>query len=81
MINFINNLQNKPEPVKRLIMWFGVFFVMSMIFTFWLLTFPSQIPSAQENEATQNLKRELPTVWQGLKGQFNDLKNVWRPQF
>ncbi|KKS43840.1 hypothetical protein A2127_00380 [Candidatus Jorgensenbacteria bacterium GWC1_48_12] len=77
-MNFIQNLQNKPEPVKKLTMWLGVFLVMVAIFVFWLLTFPSQIPNAQENEATQNLKQELPTAWQSLKEQFNDLKDLWQ---
>jgi len=77
-MNFIQNLQNKPELVKKLTMWLGVFLVMVAIFVFWLLTFPSQIPNAQENEATQNLKQELPTAWQSLKEQFNDLKDLWQ---
>ncbi len=74
----IENLQNKPEPVKRLIMWFGVFFVMTAIFMFWLLIFPSQIPASENDEAVTNLKKELPGVWQSLKGQLNELKNLWQ---
>lgn len=75
---FLKNLQNKPEPVKRLIMWFGVFLAMTAIFTFWILTFPSQIPNtAESSDAAASLKRELPTVWQTLKTQINNLQNLW----
>ncbi|KKS26473.1 MAG: hypothetical protein UU84_C0026G0005 [Candidatus Yanofskybacteria bacterium GW2011_GWC2_41_9] len=59
-------------------MWFGVFSVMAVIFMFWLLTFPSSIPAAENNEATVNLSKELPNVWQSLSGQYNDLKNLWQ---
>ena len=58
-------------------MWFGVFFVMSAIFMFWILTFPSQIPASENDEAVNNLKTELPGIWQSLGEQFNDLKNLW----
>lgn len=78
MINIIKNLQNKPEPVKRLIMWFGVFFVMTAIFIFWLMTFPSQIPVTTNNTATENIKSELPGIWQAVKDQYNSLENLWQ---
>ncbi|HEY4494906.1 MAG TPA: hypothetical protein VJC01_00425 [Candidatus Paceibacterota bacterium] len=74
---FLNNLQNKPDGFKRVIMWFSVFTVMTAIFMFWLLTFPSSIPAAENNEAAVNLSKELPNVWQSLREQFNDLKNLW----
>lgn len=78
MHKLIESLQNRPEPVKRLIMWFGVFFVMAVIFTFWLLTFPARVSAPESSEAALNLNKELPGVWQSLKGQFNDLKNLWQ---
>lgn len=81
MKNFINNLQNKSESVKHLIMWSGIFLIMTAIFAFWLVTFPSQIPVSQNNEATDNIKKELPGIWQALKEQFNNLsnaKNIWQ---
>lgn len=77
MTNILRNLQNKPEPVKRLIMWFGVFFVMTAIFVFWLMTFPSQIPVTANNAATENIKNELPGIWQAVKDQVNNLKDMW----
>ena len=75
---FIKKLQQKPEAAKKAMMWFGVFSVMAVIFMFWLLTFPSSIPAAENNEATVNLSKELPNVWQSLSGQYNDLKNLWQ---
>jgi len=78
MTKFIQNLQNKPETVKKSIMWIGIFFIMVAIFTFWLLTFPSQIQKTKDNEAAANLKKELPSVWQILKTQINNLQNLWQ---
>ena len=78
MKNFIQNLQNKPEPAKKMIMWTSIIFIMIAIFTFWLLTFPSQIQKTEDNEATANLKKELPSVWQTLKTQISNLQNLWR---
>jgi len=78
MTEFLKNLQNKPEATKKTIMWIFVFFIMIIIFSFWLLTFPSQIPKTGDNEATANLKKELPDVWQTLKTQINTLQNLWQ---
>ena len=80
MVNFLKNLQNKSESVKHLIMWSGIFLIMSVIFTFWLVTFPSQVPTLENNESADNLKKELPSIWQAFKEQFNslnNLKNLW----
>jgi len=77
MSEFLKNLQNKPEPSKKVIMWLSIVFIMIAIFTFWLLTFPSQIQKTKDNEATANLKKELPSVWQTLKTQINNLQELW----
>lgn len=74
---FIKKLQQKPESIKHIVMWSGVFLIMTVIFTFWLVTFPSQIPSSENNEAADNIKKELPGIWQELKNQFNNLTNMW----
>ncbi len=50
---------------------------MAVIFAFWILTFPSQIPTTKNDIAANNLKKELPGVWQSLKGQLNNLKDMW----
>jgi hypothetical protein len=78
MYKLIENLQNKPEPFKKMIMWIVILFIMIAIFTFWLLTFPSQIQKTGDDEATVNLKKELPSVWQTFKTQINNLQNLWQ---
>ncbi len=77
MKNILKNIQNKPEGFKKAMMWCGVFSVMTAIFMFWLLTFPSSITEPENSEAALNLNKELPGVWQSFKGQYNDLKNLW----
>ena len=76
MRKLIDSLQNKSEGFKQAVMWSGVFVIMSVIFTFWLITFPSQIPPAENDEAGNKIRKELPGIWQTLKEQFNNLKNV-----
>lgn len=77
-MQFLKNLQQKPETVKKSIMWIGILFIMTAIGAFWLLTFPSLIPKTEDNEATANLKKELPNAWQSLKTQINNLQNLWQ---
>ncbi len=61
-----------------MIMWIGIIFIMTAIFIFWLLTFPLPIQKTEDNEATANLKKELPSIWQTLKTQTNNLQNLWQ---
>lgn len=78
---FIKKLQQKPESIKHIVMWSGIFLIMTIIFTFWLITFPSQIQSSENNEAADNIKKELPNIWQTMKEQVNNLsnlKNIWQ---
>jgi len=58
-------------------MWIGILFIMTAIFTFWLLTFPSSIPKTEDNQIAANLKNELPSVWQTFKSQINNIQNLW----
>jgi len=78
MRKFIQNLQNKPEPTKKMIMWIGIIFIMTAIFILWLLNFPSQIPKTENNKAAANLKKELPGVWQTFQTQINNLQSIWQ---
>ncbi len=75
-MNFLSKIRSQPRPVKSLIMWSGVFFVMLLIFGFWILTFNSEIRESRETETA--LKKELPGIWQSLKAQINEIKNLWR---
>ena len=58
-------------------MWTGICFIMFAIFVFWFLTFPSQTQKIGDNEATADLKKELPGVWQTIKDQVNNLQELW----
>ena len=73
----IKNLQNKPEGFKRVVMWISIIFIMIAIFTFWILTFPSQIQKTGDYEVATNLKKELPSVWQTFKSQIDNLQELW----
>jgi len=78
MTNFLKNLQQKPEPAKKIIMWISVAFIMLAIFSFWLLTFPAQTQNPEDNKTAAKLKQELPSVWQTFKNQIGNLQNLWR---
>ncbi|MBU2081965.1 hypothetical protein KKH14_00875 [Patescibacteria group bacterium] len=78
MANFLQNLQNKPEPVKKTIMWTSVSFVMFAVFLFWLFTFPFQTSQPIRDEGLANLTKEMPGVWQAFKGQLDSIQNLWQ---
>ena len=59
-------------------MWFGVFFTMAIIFTFWLITFPSRIPITTSDPATENIKKELPGILETIKEQYSNLEKIWQ---
>ncbi len=61
-------------------MWIGIIFVMAVIFTFWILTFPSQAPKTEDNEATVKLKAEIPSIVDSLKSQIDNLQDIWKTQ-
>ncbi len=76
-MEFLKNLQNKPEPVKKTIMWAGVSCMMLAVFIFWLFTFPFQASPVETDEKLANLAKEAPSAWQTLKEQFNSIQNLW----
>lgn len=78
MKKFVQNLQNKSEGIRKAVMWFGVSFIMAIIFGIWVWTWPSLFSLPEETAANQNLKQELPGVWQEFKGQINILKDLWQ---
>ena len=77
MMNFIKTLQNKPEPIRKTIMWIGIAVIMIVIFGIWILTFSGRTTPVAENPELSNLKKEMPGVWQALKTQVNSLQNLW----
>ena len=48
-MEFLKNLQNKPEPIKKTIMWLGVAVIMIVIFGVWILTFSGRTTPVAEN--------------------------------
>ncbi len=78
MANFIKKLQNKPESVKKTIMWTGVSFLMFIVFLFWLFTFPFQTSPIETDEELVNLTKEMPGVWQTFKEQIDSMQNLWQ---
>ena len=74
---FIQNLQNKPEPVKKTIMWAGISCVMFIVFIFWLFTFPFKTSQPINDEGLANITKEVPSAWQALKEQISNLQSLW----
>ncbi|OGZ24863.1 MAG: hypothetical protein A2896_01140 [Candidatus Nealsonbacteria bacterium RIFCSPLOWO2_01_FULL_43_32] len=73
MTNFLKKLQQKPKSVKQTIMWLGVILIMTAIFVGWFMTFSFDTSLPPEDEKTAQLKRDVPSVWKGLKSQINTL--------
>jgi len=78
MTDFLKNLQNKPEPAKKLIMWTGVVLIMAVIFIGWLTTFSFDASLPREDEKTAQLKKNVPSIWKSLKSQVNTLMTTIR---
>ncbi len=74
-MNFIKNLQTKPEATKQTIIWVGAFLIMTVIFTGWLLTFSWQLTEPEDTRTAQ-LKNELPSAWTSIKNQMGSLFEV-----
>lgn len=80
MKRLLENIRNKSDAVKHIVMWIGIFLIMTTIFSFWLLTFSRQVSQTVEDESASELKKELPSVFNSLKSQanllFETLKNL-----
>lgn len=80
MKRILENIQNKSDAVKHIVMWTGIFLIMITIFGFWLMTFSWQVSQTAENNSASELKKELPSVFNSLKSQsnllFKTLKNI-----
>lgn len=79
-MKILENIRNKPDHVKYPIMWVGVFLIMVIIFSFWLINFSAQVSQAPKDESTSEIKNKLPSVWDSLKSQtgllFGIIKNL-----
>ncbi len=80
MKRLLENIQNKSDAVKHIVMWVGIFLIMTTIFGFWLLTFSRQVSQTAEDESAFEIKKELPSVFNSLKSQagllFEVVKNL-----
>lgn len=79
---FIKKLQEKPEPVKHMIMWTVTLFIMIFIFAFWVWNFSrtiNQSAGASERELSSKASNmALPSAWSAFKGQANSLFDLLR---
>ena len=76
MKRVLENFQNKSDALKHIIMWVGIFLIMTTIFGFWLLTFSWQVSQTTKDESTFEIKKELPSVFNSLKSQVNLLFEI-----
>lgn len=79
--NFIRNLQNKPEGVKKQIVWLATFAAGLAIAAFWVMSAQSKLAELSRNSDTalgkplpdefkdelKNANQELPTIGSSLK--------------
>jgi hypothetical protein len=78
--DFIENLQNKPRPVRIFILWSSVTVCAAIIFIFWITSFggvgekkPTSGLVGQSQESVADINKEIPTLWQSLKASIGEL--------
>lgn len=82
--DFLGKLQNKPRPVRVLIMWIGVITCMAGFFVLWIVTSDFNadnqkiaVPNGNEIgtgiKSFSEIKKEVPTLWQTLSAGISDL--------
>ncbi|MDD5589726.1 MAG: hypothetical protein PHQ47_00955 [Candidatus Portnoybacteria bacterium] len=82
MFKFIENLQNKPKHVRIFILWVSVAVSAVFILGFWLFSLDLRIQNHSQTEVAENknqlqeIKKNIPTLWQtlkaGISGIFED---------
>jgi len=79
--DFLEKLQNKPRPVRVFILWTSVAVCMTVLLVFWVGSLePNQGQTqindqakSREFESLTSIKKEIPTLWQGLKAGIGNL--------
>ncbi|MBI4708646.1 MAG: hypothetical protein HY764_00340 [Candidatus Portnoybacteria bacterium] len=83
--DYLEKLQNKPKPVRVLILWISVSACMIVILSFWVASLTSNMPSqnlskkeagdqsSQNTQSLSDIKEQIPTLWQSLKASFNGI--------
>ena len=79
-MEFLKKIQNKPEPVKKTIMWAGISCAMLIVFIFWLFTFPFQTSQPAQDDGLANLTKEIPGIWETFKEQITNMQELWGSQ-
>lgn len=79
---FIKKLQEKPEPVKHVIMWTATLFIMVSIFAFWVWNFSRELgqnaASPEEAPSSQAAGQSLPSVWGTFKTQADNFFDLFK---
>jgi hypothetical protein len=78
LVDFIENLQEKPKHVRVRIMWLSVFVCMLIIFSFWVFSLKytlkknasAPIVPQEVQNSVKNIKEQLPAV----KNNLGDMK-------
>lgn len=68
MKNFVYNLRNKPENVRKRILWFSVLFCMTLVIIIWFIDLQRKIIG---NESDGKLKEAVNELIEGT-----DIKNA-----
>jgi len=75
---FIHNLQQKPEPTKKVILWVATVVIMAFIFSGWLVSFSSEMQDVSlAGKPKQEKQGALANLWNDIKNDTASLKNVF----
>lgn len=81
LVDFIIKLQKQPKYIRTQIKWVGVTIFMVILFSFWLWSLGTAVsgqaknkPSDKGLESLDQLKNDLPTLWQSLGA---GIGNIW----
>lgn len=70
---FIQNLQNKPEPTKKLILWLSTGAIMLIIGSGWIVSFQGNQPNPSQAQASKN---NFANIFQSFKKDMASLKEI-----
>jgi hypothetical protein len=85
IIEFIENLQNKPRAARMRILWLSVFVCMILVVSFWVIAFDYSAKegsgsksdfgafSTEAKNSVKDIKDQWPQVRAGIKGGANSL--------
>ena len=90
--DFLEKLRQRPEEQKTIILWAAVIVCMTVIFVFWLISLNSSIreslnkqqetssAASQAMNKIDELKKDLPTLWQSLTAGFSSVLNLGKQE-